>query len=234
MVENLLTVTRIDDNSTDKVKKSPEVVEEVISEAILRLKKRLPDIRIRVSMPNDFLMLSMDPTLIEQVLINLMENAFVHSGSSDPIDLIIRDIDDSIIFTVRDYGKGVDKEQLPYIFEGQRSASPPQTAIKASESVCPSAKPLSGRTAVRSQHPTIPTGLNLLSPFQKKRRTIMSKCSVLIIEDEKIYRPLWGKYLSVRNTGSCTLIPVLRDWKSSVPSVLISSFRPGASGHERL
>ena len=78
MVENLLTVTRIDDNSTDKVKKSPEVVEEVISEAIQRLKKRLPDIRIRVSMPNDFLMLSMDPTLIEQVLINLMENAFIH------------------------------------------------------------------------------------------------------------------------------------------------------------
>ena len=45
MVENLLTVTRIKDNDTDKVKKSPEVVEEVVSEAILRLKKRLPDIK---------------------------------------------------------------------------------------------------------------------------------------------------------------------------------------------
>ena len=40
MVENLLTVTRIKDNDTDKVKKSPEVVEEVVSEAILRLKKK--------------------------------------------------------------------------------------------------------------------------------------------------------------------------------------------------
>ena len=123
MVENLLTVTRIDDNSTDKVKKSPEVVEEVISEAIQRLKKRLPDIRIRVSMPNDFLMLSMDPTLIEQVLINLMENAFIHSGTREPIDLIIRESDGSISFTVRDYGNGVDEGQLPYIFEGQRTAS---------------------------------------------------------------------------------------------------------------
>ena len=43
MVENLLTVTRINDTLTDKVKKSPEVVEEVVSEAIQRLKKRLPD-----------------------------------------------------------------------------------------------------------------------------------------------------------------------------------------------
>ena len=155
MVENLLTVTRIDDNSTDKVKKSPEVVEEVISEAILRLKKRLPDIRIRVSMPNDFLMLSMDPTLIEQVLINLLENAFVHSGSSDPIDLIIRDIDDSIIFTVRDYGNGVDEGQLPYIFEGQRSASPSADGHKGigiGLSICKTIIRAHGGTITASNH----------------------------------------------------------------------------------
>lgn len=123
MVENLLTVTRIANNSVNKVKKSPEVVEEVISEAIQRLKKRLPDIQIRIDMPNDFLMLSMDPTLIEQVLINLLENAFIHSGSSAPIDLIIQDQDHTVSFTVRDYGNGVSEDQLPYIFEGQQISS---------------------------------------------------------------------------------------------------------------
>ena len=75
MVENLLTVTRINSSSADKVKKSAEVVEEVVSEAILRLQKRIPDAVIHVSMPNNFLMIPMDPTLIEQVLINLIENA---------------------------------------------------------------------------------------------------------------------------------------------------------------
>ena len=123
MVENLLTVTRIKDNDTDKVKKSPEVVEEVVSEAILRLKKRLPDIKIRVNMPNNFLMLSMDPTLIEQVLINLLENARVHSGSCEPIDLVITEYPKYISFTVRDYGKGISEKQLPYIFEGQQTMS---------------------------------------------------------------------------------------------------------------
>src|SRR5699024_6708928 len=97
-----------------------EIVEEVVSEAILRLRKRLPDIRIRVSMPNNFLMLSMDPTLIEQVLINLLENAFVHSGSREPVDLVIEDAPDFISFKVRDYGRGIDEKQLPYIFEGQQ------------------------------------------------------------------------------------------------------------------
>lgn len=122
MVENLLTITRIDNNSQDKVKKSPEVVEEVVSEAIQRLRKRLSDVRIKVHMPNDFLMIPMDATLIEQVLINLLENASVHSESTEEIDLIITQTKECVSFSVRDYGKGIDPEQLPYIFEGQRSS----------------------------------------------------------------------------------------------------------------
>ena len=86
----LLSVTKIQ-NESSKVKKSQEIVEEVVSESIVRLQKRLPKIQIRVSMPEDFLMIPMDATLIEQVLINLMENAYVHSSSSDPIDLLITD-----------------------------------------------------------------------------------------------------------------------------------------------
>ena len=122
MVENLLTVTRIQNDSPDKVKKTLEVVEEVVSEAILRLQKRHPGVKIKVHMPNNFLMLPMDPTLIEQVLINLMENAFVHSGSSEPVELAIHEEADSVIFRVRDYGKGISEQQMPGLFEGQQPA----------------------------------------------------------------------------------------------------------------
>ena len=118
MVENLLSVTKIQ-NESSKVKKSLEIVEEVVSESIVRLQKRLPDIRIQISMPRDFLMLPMDATLIEQVLINLMENAYVHSSSEDPIDLLITEQTNDVRFTVRDYGIGLDPEQIPFIFDGQ-------------------------------------------------------------------------------------------------------------------
>ena len=118
MVENLLSVTKIQ-NESSKVKKSQEIVEEVVSESIVRLQKRLPKIRIRVSMPEDFLMIPMDATLIEQVLINLMENAYVHSSSADPIDLLITAQPDCVTFTVRDYGIGLDPDQIPFIFDGQ-------------------------------------------------------------------------------------------------------------------
>ena len=120
MVENLLTVTRIREDSENKVKKSSEVVEEVVSEAIQRLQKRIPQVRIRVTMPNDFLMLPMDSTLIEQVLINLIENASIHSGSKEPVDLIIKEAAEVITFSVRDYGNGIDLQLLPHIFEVQQ------------------------------------------------------------------------------------------------------------------
>lgn len=123
MVENLLTVTRIQNNSPNKVKKTLEVVEEVVSEAIQRLQKRHPGVKIKVQMPNNFLMLPMDPTLIEQVLINLMENAFVHSGSTEPVELSISEQEDLVLFRVRDYGKGISEEQMPGLFEGQQPGS---------------------------------------------------------------------------------------------------------------
>lgn len=120
MVENLLSITRIQGDS-HSLHKSLEVVEEVISEAIVRLQKRHPDIQVHVSMPNDFLMVSMDATLIEQVLINLLENAYIHSSSQKPLELIIRQTENNIEFIVRDYGIGLEETKLPYLFEGQYS-----------------------------------------------------------------------------------------------------------------
>ena len=121
MVENLLSVTKIQ-NESSKVQKVAGNCGEVVSESIVRLQKRLPKIQIRVSMPEDFLMIPMDATLIEQVLINLMENAYVHSSSSDPIDLLITDQPDCVTFAVRDYGIGLDPDQIPFIFDGQYSS----------------------------------------------------------------------------------------------------------------
>ena len=84
MVENLLSITRIQ-GDTGRVRKEDELVEEVVAEAITRIKKRIPDIEICVTAPDNILIIPMDPLLIEQVLMNLMENAFVHSETNRPL-----------------------------------------------------------------------------------------------------------------------------------------------------
>lgn len=118
MVENLLSITRIQ-GDTGRVRKEDELVEEVVSEAITRIKKRIPDIEIHVTAPDNILIIPMDPLLIEQVLMNLMENAFVHSKTNRPVELQISEESDTITFHVIDYGKGIDEQTLPLILKGE-------------------------------------------------------------------------------------------------------------------
>lgn len=123
MVENLLSVTRIQTNDS-KLNTSPEVVEEVVAEAVTRLKKRFPGAEIEVSIPDEFLMIPMDAMLIEQVLMNLLENALVHSKSQKLPHLIVENQPDNICFHVIDYGIGINEEHLDTIFDGTYDSSP--------------------------------------------------------------------------------------------------------------
>ncbi len=101
-----------------KIATSLESVEEVVSEAIMRLRKRFPDVQIMVQVPREFLMIPMDAMLIEQVIINLLENALVHSGSRLPVELTVTCTDGEACFCVRDYGVGIAPERLSTIFDG--------------------------------------------------------------------------------------------------------------------
>lgn len=126
MVENLLTVTRIRGDNLS-VNTSEEPVEEVLAEALLKLHKRYPDTEIKTVIPEEFLLIPMDAILIEQVIINLLENAIVHSGTTKPIELIVKTDSEAVSFTIKDYGVGISKDHLNDLFDGT-SYTPSQTA----------------------------------------------------------------------------------------------------------
>lgn len=117
MVENLLTVTRIRDEDM-RINTSDESVEEVVGAAIQKMGKRHPECIIHARIPDDFIMLPMDAVLIEQVTINLLENAFLHSGNTSPIDFVVESDGPQVSFTVRDYGNGIPENMLGHLFDG--------------------------------------------------------------------------------------------------------------------
>lgn len=117
MVENLLSVTRINVGDS-RLGKTKEPLEEVVSEAVLRLRKRLPQARVSVQVPEEFLMVPMDAMLIEQVIINLLENAVYHSNSTEPIELKVEKEENWVAFHVRDRGSGIAQERLDTLFDG--------------------------------------------------------------------------------------------------------------------
>lgn len=126
MVENLLTVTRIKGDNFS-ITTSEEPVEEILAEALQKLAKRYPEKTVNPTIPDTLILLPMDAILIEQVIINLLENAIIHSGSSKPVDLIITDDPQHVTFTIRDYGVGIPSKHLNDLFDGT-SYTPSQTA----------------------------------------------------------------------------------------------------------
>lgn len=117
MVENLLTVTRIKGENLS-INTNPEPVEEVISEALQKLHKRYPNILIEAQVPEEFILLPMDAILIEQVTINLLENAVIHSHTTSPIKLLVEDHPDHVSFIIRDFGIGLPESMLNNLFDG--------------------------------------------------------------------------------------------------------------------
>lgn len=114
MVENLLSITRIGDTST-KLNKAPELAEEVLSSVAVKFQKRFPDISLKVSAPITPLMVPMDAILIEQVLMNLMENAAYHSGCTQIHITAVLEASFAV-FSVRDNGCGIPEDLLPVLF----------------------------------------------------------------------------------------------------------------------
>lgn len=125
MVENLLTVTRIDSADGVRLKKTPEIAEEIVSEAVGVFRKRFPSFEVNVHIPEQPLFIEMDGLLIEQVLLNLLENSALHSGSVSAIELYVEATEEYASFSVADHGRGLEStaiEKLSGRF-GQKASS---------------------------------------------------------------------------------------------------------------
>ena len=116
MVENLLSITRINAQPAN-LNKNSEAAEEIISEAVRKFRKRFPEMPVEIALPEDLLLVPMDPILIEQVLGNLMENAVLHAQTATRIQVRLTQEGDSAVFEVSDDGVGVEPKRLKEIFD---------------------------------------------------------------------------------------------------------------------
>lgn len=117
MIENVLSVTKIG-NYNPELKKTLEPVEEVLADSVARCKKYFPDLKIEIHLPDDFIMLPMDPILIRQVVTNLIDNAYRHGNSKEKIELDVQTDEQFVSISVQDYGKGLPQEDLKQLFYG--------------------------------------------------------------------------------------------------------------------
>ena len=117
MVENLLSVTRVDGNRV-RLSKNSTVLEELIDAVLVKFRKHYPNQQVHVQIPSEFLSIPMDPMLIEQVLMNLLENAVFHAKGMTHLWLRVERQGEFAVFYVEDDGCGISKERMPKLFSG--------------------------------------------------------------------------------------------------------------------
>ena len=124
MVENLLSVTRVDAD-TVRLSKHSTVLEELIDALLVKFHKHYPDKEVQVSIPDTFVSIPMDPVLIEQVLMNLLENAVFHARGMRNLWLRVEISNKNAVFSVEDDGCGISEERMAHLFTGLLDSEAP-------------------------------------------------------------------------------------------------------------
>ena len=121
MFENQLTLMRLSDN-TD-IPKKEETAEDILLSAISKIKNSNKNAMITARIPDDVLIVLCDPTLIRQVLVNLIDNALQHSQTTRSVECFLSNDDKYVYFHVKDYGIRLPEHVKQYLTNMDTNAS---------------------------------------------------------------------------------------------------------------
>lgn len=112
LVANVLSLTRLQNQSMN-IKKEVMVVEDVVDSAIETINLRYPDRKIIVEYPQEVLTCLVDPALMKQVIINLVDNAIKYSPPTEPIEVMVNEEFSShnVLIQISDHGMGLDRQE---------------------------------------------------------------------------------------------------------------------------
>lgn len=116
MVENLLAMTRVEDGDVP-IEKTPEIVDDIIGDAVGRMRPRQGKHVIDMHIRWDPLLVPMDGKLISQVLMNLIDNALKHTREDSRITVSCKRDGRFARFSVADNGGGIDTASIDPIFD---------------------------------------------------------------------------------------------------------------------
>ena len=125
--ENVLSITRYSGENPVALRKEEEILEEVVSGAVRRFERNCPTIPVTIERPDEILLVPMDATLMEQVLLNLFQNAVDHGKTTGRIAVRITPAPERgrVTVSVADDGCGFPPDKLSHAFDGIRASSAP-------------------------------------------------------------------------------------------------------------
>ncbi|MGB8931094.1 MAG: ATP-binding protein [Anaeromyxobacteraceae bacterium] len=124
LVSNLLDMTRLD-SGTVEPKREWVPLDEVVGSALGRLERLLTGRRITTTIPADAAIVSIDPILVEQLFVNLLENAAKYTPAGSAIELDASRDGAAVVLEISDHGPGIPAGDEELIFERFRRGAHP-------------------------------------------------------------------------------------------------------------
>lgn len=116
LVNNLLEMTRLESGAV-QVRREWHPLEEIIGAALTRLDRTLGRRRVITDIPVDLPLVLVDDVLLEQVFMNLLENAIKYTPPESPIEIVASAAGDKVNMEVRDRGPGFAPTEDKLAFE---------------------------------------------------------------------------------------------------------------------
>jgi len=116
LVRNLLDMTRLESGAV-QLKRDWVPVEEIVLGALARLERYLGGRRVATDGLAQLPLVYVDPVLLEQLFVNLIENATKYTPDGTAIEIAGRSVDDSVTVEVADRGAGIPPGMEEQVFE---------------------------------------------------------------------------------------------------------------------
>jgi two-component system sensor histidine kinase KdpD len=92
-------------------------VAEVVGSALHHVGKRLGNRPVKIDLPHNLPMVRVDSVALEQVLVNLLDNAVEHTPPSTPIEIAGAAVNGHVLLSIADSGLGLPRGGEARIFE---------------------------------------------------------------------------------------------------------------------
>lgn len=141
LVENLLSVTKIEDD-TFNIRMKPELVEEIISEALEHVNRKKSEHKIVLEPSEEFILVKVDAGLIMQVIINLVDNAIKYTQQNSGIRIKVWREKAYAFVQVADDGPGIPDSEKKLVFDmfysGEKAPSDNRRSMGLGLALCKS------------------------------------------------------------------------------------------------
>ena len=106
------------ENKKELIKKEKVAIDEQIRKCIVILNNKLEEKNIEIGMDEDKdVFVNVNEDMLQQVWINLINNAIKYTQNGGRIDVIIDEFKDKVVIEVKDNGIGIKEENLEKIFD---------------------------------------------------------------------------------------------------------------------